>query len=227
MTRYYVYALLDAPLAGRLRGARRMEFVGGGGLFAAVERHAAPPALSEKTLRSQHRRVVALARAARAILPVRFGAWVDADELARLLRLRRGVLRDALKAVRGKEQMTVRVLGRAEAPSPVRARDSGTAYLLARAASARPVVPPVAKVIQRAVAPLVASETLDPGVGEIQVTLNHLVSRGSSRRYRSLIASAIADLDAGPPVVVTGPWPPFAFAPDLWLTETEDALVRS
>jgi Gas vesicle synthesis protein GvpL/GvpF len=210
----YVFALLDE----RVRAPRGsgIVIVGVAGLFAAVRRTAEAPGLSEAALREQHRIVLKLAEAARAILPVRFGTVVNRESLEQTLRSGRAVLLEAFSTVRDGEQMTVRVFGSAPLQPVAAAAASGTEYLLARAAHARPQLPAIAVAIARAVAPIVRSERVDPGQREVQVTLHHLVDRGGAAEYRSLIESAIARTDPSPSVVVSGPWPPFAFVPDIW-----------
>jgi hypothetical protein len=213
---YYVYAILDARVRPpRIRG-HRLEIVSVADFFTAVERLTEAPEMSETSLRDQHQIVVRLGRAARAILPVRFGAFVGALELARVLRLRRRVLRRALRDVRGMVQMTVRVFGTAERRGGVRDAASGTDYLRARAESARVVLPSVALAIREAVRDLVVSERVTAGRGAVQVTVNHLVPRGRAARYRSAVARAIAGTSSPAVVVTSGPWPPFAFTPDFW-----------
>ncbi len=217
----YVYALSDrrVPIAP-MRG-HRLETMNVAGVYAVVERLDEMPAMSEQTLREQHAIVVRLAKSAPAILPARFGALIERDELARVIASRRVALRHAFETVRGKQQMTVRVFGPAEHPRTPRPSSTGTDYLLNRA-SARPRLPAIARTISAAVRPLVSGERLDPGRGGIRVTLNHLVQRGRVPRYRLLVQAAIVETDPDATVVVSGPWPPFAFAPDLLTTEDDE-----
>jgi hypothetical protein len=199
----------------------RLEMMNVAGVYAVVERLDEAPAVTEQTLREQHAIVVRLAKGAPAILPARFGSLVERDELSRIIARRRAVLRRAFAMVRGKQQMTVRVFGPAERPRASRQSSSGTEYLLGRAA-ARPRLPAIARTISAAVRPLVGGEHIDAGQGGIRVTLNHLVQRGRVPRYRSLVEAAIADTDPDATVVTSGPWPPFAFAPDLWPLIADD-----
>lgn len=232
-TRLYVYALLGSGARAAPRRGTRIEIIPVGGLFAAVEpleRLADPPALSEAALRRQHQIVVALSHATDAILPVRFGALLDLDELVQLVRLRRGVLRRALQRVRGHDQMTLRVFGsrspRRARQSPVAAESaSGRDYLLGRAAASRAALTPAGRAILEAVRPLVSAQRIDAGRGGVQATINHLVTRGSGPRYRRLVAASIAKMTPTPAVTVSGPWPPFAFAPDIWSSDPEGASV--
>jgi hypothetical protein len=216
----YVYALMDAAARSpRVRG-HRLEIVEISGLFAAVERLSAPPGISESALRDQHDIVVRLSRGVDAILPVRFGAFVDSEELARVIHLRRTQLLTALDNVRGKAQMTVRVFGPPPRPPRGGANQTGAEYLLERAKSLRVALPPVAAAIRGVVQPLASAEQIDQGRGGIHVTLHHLVRHDRADRYRSLVESTVASLESPPAITVSGPWPPFAFAPDLWSAES-------
>ena len=223
-SRVYVYALLGSRASvGRRRGTR-IEVIPVGGMFAAVERLASRPPLSEAALRRQHEIVVELARVNDAVLPVRFGAFIDVDELAQVIRLRQDVLRRALQRVRGHDQMTIRLFGPARTRAVAPAAATGTAYLRSRAAAARPALTPAARAIIVAVSPVVSAQRIDAGrSGGVQATIDHLVRRRSVARYRRLVETCVARMDAPPVVAVSGPWPPFAFAPDIWLTDSEDA----
>jgi Gas vesicle synthesis protein GvpL/GvpF len=221
----YVLALLDE----RIRAPRGsgIAIVGVAGLFAAVRKTPGAPGLSEAALREQHRIVLNLGEAARAILPVRFGTVVNRDSLEQTLRAGRAVLQEAFATVRDREQMTVRVFGSAPPRPAASAAGSGTEYLLARAAHARPQLPSLALGIVRAVAPLARAERVDPGQREVQVALHHLVDRGRASEYRALVASAVGPTVPSSSVVISGPWPPFAFVPDLWPTPpAPDSLAR-
>jgi hypothetical protein len=186
-----------------------------GEIAAAVQRRRIRPALSERALRRQHQIVLRLHEALEAILPVRFGTLVDHAELSRVIELRHNVLLRALRRVRGKVQMTVRVFGSGSPPSRVRLQPaSGTDYLKARAVATRGVQPAAAEEVRRAVRSLVADERLDPGRGGVLYSIHHLVSRTRVDNYVSRMNRVVSS--ASSHVVVSGPWPPFAFAPDLW-----------
>jgi Gas vesicle synthesis protein GvpL/GvpF len=214
--RLYVFALLDAPLPGPAPRRPTIEVVKVDALFAAIERRVAPPAADEAALRAQHRIVVRLGRDAEALLPVRFGTLVSRAELERIVRLRRAIFTRALRLVRGKQQMTTRILGTPRATRPPRAPVTGTAYLQARAGYGRPALPAAAKAIRRNVAPVLAAERIDPGRPGIVATMHHLVRRDDVRRYVAMVEAALERLASPPRVVISGPFPPFAFAPDLW-----------
>jgi hypothetical protein len=212
----YVLALLEAGsrVPSRIAG-RRIAALEVDGIVAAVERRKTAPPLSERSLRAQHRILVALHDRAAAILPVRFGGLTDETALAQVVRLRRSVLGRALRKVRGRTQMTIRFFdsGTAETDTVAPSPRSGTAYLEARARAARVRVPPIAAAIRRAVASLVAAESIERGQRGVGVVIHHLIGREDVERYRARVARV---LDAGgEPVMVSGPLPPSAFAPDI------------
>lgn len=227
MALVYVYALLAGPLSGSraggasrtvLVGRRRIHLIQAGAIVAAVERIARAPRVSETALRAQHELVVALGRRFEALLPVRFGAALERAELERLLAARQTRLLRALEDVRDREQMTVRIItahGRAVVPA-ARA-PTGTAYLTARRTALASGVPPAGKRLRRAVRPLVDAERVDPARGRVRATLHHLIPRGRAAEYRALVERSLATTPpGGDQVVVSGPWPPFAFTPELW-----------
>jgi hypothetical protein len=146
---------------------------------------------------------------------MRFGALVDTPELERFVRLHETALLTALNLVRGREQMTVRVFGPHQPRAvAVRRTASGTDYLRSRRDAARATpLPGVAGRIGRAVRPVVAAERAISGTGRIRATLWHLIARGTSEAYREAIAHATIPRQFR--VTVSGPWPPFAFAPEL------------
>jgi len=212
--RLYVYALLHDTRETMTFPDPRMELVRFGTIAAVVERRRARPAISERALRKQHRAVRQIHEVGDAVLPVRFGALVERSELESVINLRRATLLRALRQVRGKAQMTIRVFGRpAEQPRVSAPIATGTDYLKARAAATRPVVSPAADELRRAVRGVVSAERLDPGRGSLELSIHHLVRRARLDDYRG---RADRILESAPQLVLSGPWPPFAFAPDLW-----------
>ena len=100
-----------------------------------------------------HEIVAALARRFDAILPARFGAFIEQQELFHIVQLRREILTEGLASVRGHEQMTVRIFGGAPQTSRVLTPNTtGTAYLERRRAVQRGPLPPVAERIEPALA---------------------------------------------------------------------------
>lgn len=218
MSRLYVYALTDSPSAHLRTGGRTIETVSAGGLYAAVARMVTPPPVSEEALVEQDAVVSHLFARVDAILPMRFGAFMESQELDRFVTLHHSALAAALDLVRGREQMTVRVLG---PPAPVRPAavprtGSGTDYLRSRRDAAHPLpLPRAAASVRRAVGRLAAAERSSPGEGPVRATLWHLIERGSSAVYRIAIAEAATHVPSPFQLWVSGPRPPFAFAPEL------------
>ena len=224
-----VYALVSAPPA-RLNlpgvGGERLKVITVDRIGVVVGELRRAPAPSVRNLRRYAAAVDAIAARTSAILPARYGtAVVDADELTLVIRSRRAALRDRLAAVRGRAQMTIRFVGSdpvnescgGQTPSTTRINvasgaTQGTQYLrqkVADAAASRAV--PAFDPVRRAIRSYVKDERVEKR-GRV-VTINHLVPRGSVERYRDL-AERAADEHALR-LVVTGPWPPYAFA-DTW-----------
>jgi hypothetical protein len=212
---YVLAFILSRKRLPKRIGRRRIETIAVAGIPCVVERRRALPAASERALRDQHRVVVALHERVDAMLPVRFGALLDLRELEQIVRQRRALLLRALRRVRGRLQMTVRVFGEDVARAQESPPRSGAEYLQARARASRPDLSGTASAIRSAVRTIVVAESIERGRGSVGVVINHLIRRDAADRYRSRIArvlSAAGDADA---VVVSGPWPPFAFTPDL------------
>ena len=220
MSALYVFAFTDRAARPLRHGARRIEFIDVAGIHAAVEHVSARPSVSEAALRAQHTIVMQIAASVEAILPARFGALLDREELEALVAMRRESIVQALQLVSGRTQMTVRVFTSAGAPGSPHAAGvdeqgtalSGSAYLEQR--RRRAAVPPLsalARSLSGAVRHLVHAERTERGHGRVDWTLYHLIDRSVVRQYEKAL-----DRLRSSSVVVTGPWPPFAFVPDLW-----------
>jgi len=214
MEALYVFALTGHTISPFVVAEHRVEFADLSGLHAAVERRSELPAMSESSLRTQHDIVTRLSESIDAVVPARFGALVDERELREILAARRQVIQDALTLVRGRVQMTVRFR---EAPESIRrsttpasAAMSGTAYLEARRSATR-TMPALAADVARAVADLAIAARAEAGTEASAPALYHLIGRDCVPRY----TGALSVLKS-PELRVSGPWPPFAFAPDLW-----------
>jgi hypothetical protein len=215
----YVYALLAARprgAAGRGLGGEPVRFLRCGGVIVAAGTLPQPPNTSVEAVRAHDAVVRRLTAAADAILPARFGSLVpDRAALARSLAGRAPALRDALRLVAGREQMTLRVSGRRSRAS----RDAdesdgagpGTRYLAARRrARALPELDP----LRRRLAELVTAERVEPfDSASLLATVYHLIPRGRSTDYLKTVAAAGPSL-RGVRVRASGPWPPYAFAPE-------------
>lgn len=231
-----VYALISPPRrsadakAGlppprlRLKGiaGERLRIVRVGHLAAVVGEMRRSPAASTANLRKYARVVNAIAEKVPAILPARFATTVrDADELTLFLRARRAAWQQRLRAVRGRVQMTIRLLAPTESESgdrPFPSRSTvtsrtrlrlahgatqGTQYLKAKA-QAMPEFAPV----RAAIARYVKDERVEKRAGV--VTINHLMARSAADRYLDAVERAAAE--NGVRLIVSGPWPPYAFA---------------
>jgi hypothetical protein len=204
----------------RLHG-RTISCVPVGDIFAMAQRADRAPAISEDALREQHDIVLRLAGRANAILPARFGSLVDEDELRRIVILRAVRLTAAFGLVRGREQMTVRLLGdpagderTAARAAPAARGGPGARYLEERRAAAGYPLPDAVAQLTAAVRNMVGAEKAEPGQGEVRAMLYHLIDRGRSAAYRRALAGAAPEVEPFT-IRVTGPWPPFAFAPEL------------
>lgn len=181
-----------------------------------------PSAVDVSALKAQDALVRALHHRAGALLPMRFGITVaDVESLVRLIEGRPGLL-DRLAAVRGCEQMIARVvtLDRAESPRSSEPSDDrpaagesdlpGTRYLEARAALKK--ASPELRAVARAASALQRDVRIQPAhEGGLHGSVYHLIERGRAADYRSAVERAAAEL-RGVKVIVTGPFPPYAFA---------------
>jgi hypothetical protein len=221
MSAVYVYALLgEAPPPGAGLCDEPLRAVRIDDLVAAVGDMTNRPAVNEATLRAHDAVVRRLADAVDAILPVRFGSLLSESSLTELLRVRAHELRDALVLVAGREQMTLRVLGDAPAPSDTAADAGhgpelgpGARYLAGRRSAWRRAreVPELAS-LRPALQPLVRAERVTRhDAPPLLASVYHLVDRGRATAYRDVV-----ERSPQTPVqlAVSGPWPPYAFAPE-------------
>lgn len=217
-----VYAI-GSPLRGRLDvtglAGERLTVVREGPIAAFLGELRRIPRPTEDHLRQYDRVQRRLAARIAALLPARYGTDVrDPDELTVILQSRQASLRRQLAKVRGRVQMTVRVL---DAPSHLRTvapshrrplapslPRPGTAYLRTRA---RAHSVPEFAVLREAVRRWVRDERVDRR-GSV-ATVYHLVPRLSAGAYHRALARRAAE--AGVAVVISGPWPPYAFADPL------------
>ena len=226
-----VYALIasSSRVVGSGMNGERLRAVTAGGIVALVgELRRAP----KPTMTNLRRYAIVIEKAAAqtpAILPVRFGTGMaDLDEVTFVLQSRQDALRRRLRAVRGRSQMTIRVvlggsgsdsrdasyasqtrvIGRSRV-SLENAPTQGTRYLQQRAiiaARAREI--PGFAPIRAAVKRWVKDERVEKRAGV--ATVNHLIPRSLVSAYRSAVERAAER--AGLRVLVTGPFPPYAFA---------------
>jgi hypothetical protein len=234
-----VYALVPSGTRqGRLRGLRgeRLRRIGHGPVTAIAGELPGTPRPSTGNLRRYDAVVRGLAARLPAVLPVRFATCVaTTDELLAILDSRRREFQRALAHVRGRVQMTVRVVGADEAgraseagsarrdsvdppgpparrASPAPRAPSGAAYLRARAdAIAREERISGFDPVREAVRRWVRDERVEKRAGIASVY--HLIPRASAEAYRATLTRAAADARLG--VLLTGPWPVYAFTRPL------------
>jgi len=223
-----VYALITpSRLPRRVKGVagEPLRAMTVDGIVAVVGEVRRPPAASTRNLRRFASIIESIAGGASAILPARFGStFTDVTELMLVLRSRRGSIRERLRAVRGRAQMTIRLVGsdpgdasiRGQTPmvgrSGVRPRNKatqGTRYLqeqLAKMRTAReiPELAPVRAAVQR----LVREERVERR--RSIATVHHLIPRAAAGRYGAAVARTAAE--NGVRLTVSGPWAPYAFA---------------
>lgn len=213
---WYVFALVDQIPAGRigkgLTGALSVRRMSGG--FLVVERRADVPPVEFGSLRRHQDVVARLATRVPAILPVRFGTLLESDHLEEALQERDEEIAEAFDLVRGRVQFTWRAGGRrsevggrrAEAPK------SGAAYLRAAARAANPPPPAAFRALRTKLSPMIAEQRYQSATAAIPEALYHLVANKHVTRYA---AAAAAVTKTRPALTVSGPFPPFAFAPEI------------
>ena len=219
---WYVFALVDAIPAERagsgLSGPLSLRKLDAG--FAVVERRADVPPVAFGSLKKHQDVVTRLAGSVPAILPVRFGTLLEDDHFDEALEERDEEIADAFDLVRGRVQFTWR---RSKAGSPAKAlargrtpaagdRKSGTAYLRQAARASNPAAPAAFRVLKSKLSPLIIAQRYQPERAALPEAVYHLVDRKKADRY-SLAAAALTK--TGALLTVSGPFPPFAFAPEI------------
>jgi hypothetical protein len=222
-----VYALTSRQ-AGRItaRGVagEPLHAIPVGRMDVIVGRVRAFPQPTERNLRRFDRLMSALWRRTPALLPARYGTTArDMADLDGMIREREASLRRSLTAVRNRAQMTVRIVvrkrdGRRTLSGPPGEPDktrptgneqqSGTQYLRSRQRErAVPAFDPLRASVRR----WVRDERMERRAGV--ASLYHLIPSGSVNRYRAALERAARG--EGVRLIVSGPWPPYAFA-DTW-----------
>jgi len=212
----YVHALTDRPTPAWTTHGRRIQSVAVGNIFAVGERRARAPQLSEEELRFQHGIVVAIAARVPAVLPARFGSLIDDKALEAIVLQSESTIDEAMTLVRDRIQMTLRAAPKlkgnmATTASSVKRRDahlSGKQYLELRSKRASTTLPPgLESVIARTSGYVAAEHRQATPAGTVVVY--QLVNRTDVDEYRRALGAARG-------LTVSGPWPPFAFVPELW-----------
>ena len=186
----------------------------GRGTLAAVVSDRPRASASSANLRRYDRVMCELAARFPAILPARFGTVVEESELMFILSSRRAALGRALTRVRGRVQMTIRVLSRGDAEGRALAKAeeagggavTGRDYLAGKARAGRAVAG--FEPVRAAVSRWVRDERVERRGGVSSVY--HLIPRSSTVAYQHAVQAASAS--TGLRLIVSGPWPPYAFA---------------
>lgn len=213
----YVYAIVggsgNAPRARGI-GGRALVRVRAGRIAAIAEPMDRPPAVAVERLQAQERLVRRLAARHAAILPARFGSHTkDERELQSILRIRGASLARGLTRVRGSEQMILRLFVSDPPPrssTPRSGSASGTAYLRRLAGADIPSLTAVRQALARL--RIVRGERVE--LQRESISVYHLIRRGASHGYATAVFDAISR-EAGVAAFVSGPWPPYAFVPEL------------
>jgi hypothetical protein len=171
------------------------------------------PAITAEALQMQDRVVRNLHDRTAALLPMRFGSgFASADDARAVVATHAVGLRERLERVRGREQMTMRVLGAPGALGALGAPGAtgalgapGAEYLRARARPAE-IVP-----LLDAVAHVTRATIVERGkTRDVIATVYQLIDRGTSEAYRAALASvSVSELARS--VHVSGPAPCYAF----------------
>ena len=212
----YVYALTESGLPRSVTVlGRRLRNLPIDDVAAIVERRE-PPEFTTDAVRRQHDIITRLTGRLPVVLPARFGSVTDECSLRALVARHRLEILAALEQARGCAQMTVRVFGpgeamREESRPAVR---TGTEFL-ERARERSKHAPPEAATVRAAMSAYVKAERIAMGERSGLLTLFHLVPRERLDVYRQR-ASGLQSMLPEYAVTVTGPWPVFAFAPELF-----------
>ena len=207
----YVHALTDAPvMPWEEDEGRRIESIEIEGFFVVGERRATVPPVSEAELQRQHSLVLRISDAVAAVIPARFGSLLEESEQASVLRHRHELIRTTLDYVRDNVQMTLRMAGGGTASAGAVAPTSGREYMQRRREELVPPVPSHAENLLRELRAFILDERRKPAERGI-VAVYHLIGRRDVKEYRATVT------DVGTPgIAVSGPFAPFAFAPDLF-----------
>ena len=212
----YVYALTEPGLPRFFTVlGRRLHKLPIDDVAAIVERRERPEFTTDAA-RQQHDIVSRLASRLSVVLPARFGSVTDESSLRALVSRHRLAILAAFEQARGCAQMTIRVFGQdaatPDAPRPV-AR-TGTEFL-ERARERSNQVPLEAATVRAQMSAYVKAERIASGERNGLVTVFHLVPLERLDSYRRR-ASGLQSMLPRHAVTVTGPWPVFAFAPELF-----------
>jgi gas vesicle protein GvpL/GvpF len=218
----YLYALVDEAPAGPLPqgiAGEPLRLIPQGGIAAVVGEPGSRPRPEREAIQRQDAVVRRLAEIFGALLPARFGeAFADENALAERISPRAEDLAAALSLVRGCVQMTLRVFGEAEAIPETdtdASRGPGTRYLESRQREhQRTRTLPEIEPLREALRPLLRAERIERHeAGRLLGTAYHLVPRDDTDAYLAALEEARERI-GGHRIAASGPWPPYAFAPE-------------
>ena len=219
---YAVVSGAGGPLRGEGAMGERLRRVRVAGLDLVIGSVPRVPRPTAAALRRYDAAVRRLMATHGSVLPARHGTCAATlDELTLTVHDRRDALRRSLRLVRHRVQMTVRVFAPGSGSVQSRFRvgseygdgaTQGRQYLQRRAAELQvPGSEPLRAAVRKWVR---AERTERQDKGRLAGSLYHLIPRGAAPAYRTALQRAA--LAAGLTVVVSGPWPPYAFADGGW-----------
>ncbi len=230
----WVYAVVSGasgPLRADGASGERLRRVRVSGLDLVIGLVPRVPRPTPATLKRYDAAVRRLMETHGSVLPARYGTCAaTVEELTTTTLDRREVLRRSLRLVRHRVQMTVRVFGSRSTQSRLRDNSEsapsrfrvdseygegatqGRQFLQRRAAELQI---PGTEPLRAAVRKWVRAERAERyDRGRLAGSMYHLVPRGAAPAYRSALQRAA--LAANVTIVVSGPWPPYAFAGGGW-----------
>jgi hypothetical protein len=219
----YLYALVDGEPPGSLGeglAGEPLRRVHCGSFAAVVGDLPRKPEPDRETLQAQEVVVRRLAEIFTALLPSRFGeAFADEAVLRDRIAGQASGIAESLALVRGCVQMTLRVFGDSELPVDADTEPAGgpgTRYLEARRreserARSLPEIDP----LREALRPLLRAERIERReTGLLLGTAYHLVPRDQTGAYLAALQE-VGERIGGRRVSASGPWPPYAFGPEV------------
>jgi hypothetical protein len=215
----YLYAIAPAPLEVEgLQGitGEALGCLPVGELVAVTSSVETAPAASVERLTAQDALIRALALRTDALLPARFGTTERSPAaLISRLELMEAPLAKALSEVRGCEQMTLRLFtedGRSPREPVDEGPGAGTRYLLRARERISPPLPELKGLRAKLGKQLRGERVKGAQTPPLRASVFHLIPRGTSARYLELAESTRRP--KGVRWVASGPFPPYAFAPE-------------
>jgi hypothetical protein len=212
----YVYAIHDPgdPPVARGLGGAQLRTTACGEIAATFSRHRTLQPRATKRMVWAHEAVVRQLMARMAVLPLRFGTMLAGEAALReVLDARHDALAEGLERVRGRVELSVRVLG--EPPREAsRAEVSGRAYLMARREAHHRSERAAGEVHEPLAALSRDARLRAPAPPPAILAAAYLVDRREVDAFKArVVALAAARDDLS--IVGTGPWPPYSFVPEL------------